>query len=106
VNLGTASDNTFTITDNSDTLGAFNLAAGTNVEISSAINSTSATKTFTIAHATPTSGTAITVSAAVPAGQANSTTLAAATSTATTLTIPVVTGLSKDTQGHVTAVTA
>ena len=97
-----SSNNTFSILDNSDVLGQFTFANGTNINVTSAVDSSTNTKTYTIAHATPSGGTAVSIATAT-----NGTTLSAATNgnSTSSLTIPVITSISKDSTGHITSIT-
>lgn len=101
--------NSFRVVDNSTILGGLTLA-GDNHHINIAETvSGNKVKTLTISHAAPASGTAVSAAAVVPAvdsgtgnPNANATELAPAdNSTGNSIDIPVVTGLSVDSYGHV-----
>lgn len=109
VNLGTANDGNFAVVVggqiNDSSSGTMVLESGTNIDLSTAINGRR--KTFTVSHATPTTGSAISIDSVVAEGQTGSTTLPAGTSVAdSSIDIPVVTGMSLDSQGHVVSTTA
>lgn len=74
------------------------------IEVSTAVSGTDNSETtFTIVHGTPGAGTAVTATTATSA-----TTLARGTAggNAGSITVPIITGLSKDAQGHITSITA
>ena len=96
-------NNSVRILDNSILLGGFSIN-GDNAIIGVTPTVANDMKTYTISHAVPAanSGTAVTISQVVTSG-AGATALAGATSAAvpTTIDIPVITGLSIDSYGHV-----
>ena len=109
IDVDLATTNSFRVVDNSTILGGLTLA-GDNHHINIAETvSGNKVKTLTISHAAPASGTAVTPAAVVPAidgttgnPNANATELAPAdNSTGNSIDIPVVTGLSVDSYGHV-----
>ena len=70
-----------------------NSAANAEIEVSASVSNSNKDTEFTIVHGAPGTGTAVTA-----AGTTSQV-------TGTTVTIPVITGISKDAQGHITAVT-
>ena len=106
-----ANDNNFTFIDNNLPMGGFSINNGNSgITVTSTVPNTGY-KAYSISHATPSTGTAITISAVVPAvdpttsvPNSNPTELSKATnSTGNYLDIPIVTALSTDTYGHVTS---
>lgn len=107
-------DNSFNFYDqNSNTdMGGFSIGGSSLIDVSSAVSGNLDTfKTYTISHLAPTNGTAVTISPVVAALDSNSNPVANATELrkanryATSIDIPVITSLSYDSYGHVTAAT-
>ena len=106
-------DHTFKVYDHNDVLGGINMAGdNTHISIASAVDGSNV-KTYTISHLAPTTGTAATFDSVVPAidpsthnANANATELNPATNAAgNSIDIPVITGMSVDSKGHVYSTT-
>jgi len=93
-------------------MGGFSIGGSSLIDVSSAVSGNLDTfKTYTISHLAPSNGTAVTISPVVAALDSNSNPVANATELrkanryATSIDIPVITSLSYDSYGHVTAAT-
>ena len=109
IDVDLSTTNSFRVMDNTTILGGLTLAGdGHHISIAQAVSGNNV-KTLTVSHDAPVSGTAVTAASVVPAvdpntnnPNANATELAPAENSAgNSIDIPVITGLSVDSYGHV-----